>query len=315
VDWYLDRSVPTTLTALRREIKAQLTRHSDSSDDELADAELIAAELLANAVDHSEGPIWASLDWSGQRPTLTVRDMGAVFTLPVTAPAVAQPRGRGLWLVSQLAPELSIAARRAGKTVDAVLPVTRPVQHSIDPPRRTINPLPRLEEATAEGGFGQQSFLRALVVQLASAVEEQQGPDAAQRAVAQVAADIGGQMEQEYRHAMGLADQPLSVEQIAECLVRLKAAIGGTFRVIEVTPERIVLVNSRCPFGQEVQHSPSLCRMTSAVFGGIAARNANQAAVSLDERIATGDPGCRVVVHLGAAANSAQRAHHYAAAH
>lgn len=311
----MDRGVRTAVTELRREIKAQLARHADASQDELADAELITGELLANAVDHSQGSIWVSLDWSGPRPMLTVRDMGTMFTLPVTAPDMAQPRGRGLWLVSQLAPELSVAARRAGKMVEAVLPVTKPVQRSVDPPRRTINALPHLEEASPEGGFGRESFLRALVVQLASAVEDQQGPDAAQRAVAQVAADIGGQMEQEYRRASGAQGQPLSAEQIAECLVRLKAAIGGTFRVVEVMPERIVLVNSRCPFGAEVQHSPSLCRMTSAVFGGIAARNADEAAVSLDERIAVGDPGCRVVVHLGAAAKSAQRAHHYTVAH
>jgi predicted ArsR family transcriptional regulator/anti-sigma regulatory factor (Ser/Thr protein kinase) len=315
VDWYVDRGVRTAVTELRREIKAQLVRHADASPDELEDAELIAGELLANAIDHSQGPIWVCLDWSGPQPTLLVRDMGAMFALPVTAPDVAQPRGRGLWLVSQLAPELSVAARRVGKTVEAVLPVTRPVQDSVDPPRRTINPLPHLDEASPQGGFGRESFLRALVVQLASAVEDQHGPQAAQRAVAQVAADIGGQMEQEYRRAIGLVDQPLSVEQIAECLVRLKAAIGGSFRVVEVTPERIVLVNSRCPFGTEVQHSPSLCRMTSAVFGGIAARNADQAAVALDERIALGVPGCRVVIHLGTAAKAAQRAHHYTAAH
>lgn len=315
MDWYVDRGMPTALTELRREVKAQLARHSDATPDDLADAELIAAELLANAVDHSQGPIWVSLEWSGPQPTLSVHDMGKLFTLPVAAPDVAQPRGRGLWMVSQLAPELSIAGRRAGKTVAATLPVTRPVQRSVDLPRRTVNPLPRLEEANAEGGFGRESFLRALVVQLASAVEDQQGPDAAQRAVAQVAADIGGQMEHEYRQAMGMADRPLTVEEIAQCLVRLKAAIGGTFRVIEVAPERIVLVNSHCPFGPEVQHSPSLCRMTSAVFGGIAARNANHAAVSLDERIAIGDSGCRVVVHLGEAAKSAQQTHHYTAGH
>ncbi|HYZ37974.1 MAG TPA: methanogen output domain 1-containing protein [Pseudonocardiaceae bacterium] len=64
-----------------------------------------------------------------------------------------------------------------------------------------------------------------------------------------------------------------------------------------------------------VTHSPSLCLMTSAVFGGIAARNAEQAAVSLEERIAVGDPGCRVVIHLGTAVTAAQRAHHYTAAH
>lgn len=45
----------------------------------------------------------------------------------------------------------------------------------------------------------------------------------------------------------------------------------------------MVLVNSRCPFGAEVQHSPLLCRMTSA------------------ERSALGDPGCRMIIHLGTA--------------
>ncbi len=146
MDWYVDRGMPTALTELRREVKAQLARHSDASPDDLADAELIAAELLANAVDHSQGPIWVSLEWSGPRPTLSVHDMGELFTLPVAAPDVAQPRGRGLWIVSQLAPELSVAGRRAGKTVEATLPVTRPVQRSVDLPRRTVNPLPRLEE-------------------------------------------------------------------------------------------------------------------------------------------------------------------------
>ena len=43
-----------------------------------------------------------------------------------------------------------MAARRAGKMVEAALPVTRPVQPSVDPPRRTVNPLPHLEEANLE---------------------------------------------------------------------------------------------------------------------------------------------------------------------
>jgi hypothetical protein len=55
--------------------------------------------------------------------------------------------------------------------------------------------------------------------------------------------------------------------------------------------------------------------MTSAVFGGIAARNNDEgAAVVLEERIAVGDPGCRVVVHLGDPPESARRfAHRYLA--
>ncbi|WP_367128493.1 methanogen output domain 1-containing protein [Saccharothrix sp. HUAS TT1] len=305
-----DRRVPS---ALRRDIRDYLSRHAHAAPDQLADAELIAEEMLANAIDHSDGPVWVSLEWSQAHPILTVRDMGATFALPEHAPDTAQPRGRGLWLISQLAPELTVAARRVGKAVESVLPVTRPVE-PIDPPRHTVNPLPHLSEAGPDGGFGRESFLRALVVQLANAVEVQQGPEAAQRAIAQVAVDIGGQVELEYRQATGTTGTSLTAGQIADCVVRLKAAIGGSFRVVEVTDERIVLVNSHCPFGPDVRQSPSLCRMTTAVFGGIAARNNERAAVTLEERIALGDPGCRVVVHLGEAAADATRGHHFTAA-
>lgn len=39
--------------------------------------------------------------------------------------------------------------------------------------------------------------------------------------------------------------------------------------------------------------------MTSSVFGGIAARNTGGSTVQLEERIAVGDPECRVIVWLG----------------
>jgi len=55
--------------------------------------------------------------------------------------------------------------------------------------------------------------------------------------------------------------------------------------------------------------------MTSSVFGGVAARNhPGGASVLLEERIAVGDPGCRVVVYLGdAPAAAGPVTHRYAA--
>jgi hypothetical protein len=106
----------------------------------------------------------------------------------------------------------------------------------------------------------------------------------------------------------------LPVERLGECLVRLKHAIDGGFQVVELTDEHIVFTNTRCPFGDVVRNAPALCRMTSSVFGGIAARNSDdgQAAVVLEERIAVGDPGCRIVVHLGPpAAQLVSFAHRY----
>ena len=73
-----------------------------------------------------------------------------------------------------------------------------------------------------------------------------------------------------------------------------------------------MLGNRRCPFGAAVQREPALCRMTSSVFGGIAARSASRSSVVLEERIALGDPECRVVVWLGDEATpDPDSAHHY----
>jgi hypothetical protein len=59
-----------------------------------------------------------------------------------------------------------------------------------------------------------------------------------------------------------------------------------------------VLGNRACPFGDQVIGRPALCMMTSNVFGSIAADHLGYARVELQETIAQGSAGCRVVVHL-----------------
>ncbi|NJC72432.1 ATP-binding protein [Planosporangium thailandense] len=296
MDWLVDPPTAGAASALRTELSSFLRRHAADAA-EVSDAEVVIAELLANAVEHAGGPIWVSLVWTEALPVLTVQDLGPSFTPDLSPPAVTSPRGRGLWLVSQLAKDLAVEAKRSrGNRVQATLAVTRRSESSFDPPRRLINPLPTLEEAGPRG-FPRESFLRALVVELSRAVTDTHGPLASEEAVARVGATIGGQMEDEFRRARQITGR-LTPEQIADCYVRLKAAIDGDFYPISISADRIVLGNRRCPFGDTVRHSPALCRMTSSVFGGIAARNRGQAVVLLDERIAVGDPECRVTVLL-----------------
>ncbi|MGN6302906.1 MAG: ATP-binding protein [Angustibacter sp.] len=315
MDWYLAGDDPADVTVLRHRIRDHLVRHAAPGAD-VSDAELVVQELLANAFEHADGPTWVQLTWADDRPHLVVRDLGEGFTLPASQAAAPVPDddealwsegGRGLWLVSHLSGELAVAARRGGGTeVRTVLPVQRQASRSIDPVPLPLDVLPSLDEARPEGGFGRESFLRALVVQLSQAVEHLAGPDVGEEVVAQVGIAVGGQMEAEYRLAHEIVGR-LSPDQVADCLVRLKHAIDGGFSVVEVTDERIVLANTRCPFGDAVRRAPALCRMTSSVFGGIAARNSDgDAAVVLEERIAVGDPGCRVVVYLGAARDDAR---------
>ena len=78
----------------------------------------------------------------------------------------------------------------------------------------------------------------------------------------------------------------------------LKRRIEGDFYIIEENETRIVLGNRACPFGDKVIGRPSMCMMTSNVFGHIAAENLGYAKVELARTIALGHPECRVIVHL-----------------
>lgn len=313
VEWFLDTRVPGAGSRLRHEVSSYLQRHAEPSSD-LGGAEITTSELLSNVERHTDGVAWVSLTWTGTNPVLAVLDLGPGFDLQASLPDdELSIGGRGLFIADRLSRDLAVRRRaHGGSMVSATLPVTRPLALDLDPPRHHLDALPSDEEARSEGGFGRESFLRALVVQLAASVEEQHGPDAAEAAVAQVGIDVGGRMEAEYRSAKDVTDR-LGPEQLAECYVRLKHAIGGEFHVIEVSEHRIVLGNDRCPFGDPVTRAPALCRMTSSVFGGIAAANSHgEVAVLLEERIAVGDPGCRVVVDLApAVAEPNPAAHHY----
>lgn len=139
-------------------------------------------------------------------------------------------------------------------------------------------------------------FLRSLLRELAGALENVVGVEEASGYISVVGGAIGEQIDASYRRALSV--ERLSRDQVSDVLVDLKRRIEGDFYVIEEREDRIVLGNRACPFGRFVEGRPSLCMMTSNVFGSIAAQNLGYARVEIDEAIARGDPGCRIVVHL-----------------
>ncbi|MDO9092372.1 MAG: methanogen output domain 1-containing protein [Rubrivivax sp.] len=145
-------------------------------------------------------------------------------------------------------------------------------------------------------------FLRSLLRELSGTLQDVVGLDEAAGFISVVGQRIGDQINAGYRRE--LAVPTLSRPQVAHVLVDLKRRIEGDFRVIEQDDTRIVLENQRCPFGEKVIGRPSLCMMTSNVFGVIAAENLGQAKVELVKTIAEGAPGCRVVVYLQATPQS-----------
>ena len=139
-------------------------------------------------------------------------------------------------------------------------------------------------------------FLRTLVRHLAGTLQKVVGLEEASGFVSVVGQEIGDEINQTYKNALGVSN--LNREQVADVLVDLKQRIQGDFFIIEQDDDKIVLGNRACPFAEKVIGRPALCMMTSNVFGSIAADNLGYSKVVIEEAIARGDQGCRVVVHL-----------------
>jgi predicted ArsR family transcriptional regulator len=139
-------------------------------------------------------------------------------------------------------------------------------------------------------------FLRTLIRELSGTLQDVVGLEEAAGFISIVGQTMGSQIDLMYREALGT--RRLTREQVAAVLVDLKRRIKGGFYIIEQTDDHIVLGNTQCPFEEKVVGRPAMCMMTSNVFGVIAAENLGYARVEVQEAIALGHPGCRVVVHL-----------------
>jgi predicted ArsR family transcriptional regulator len=140
------------------------------------------------------------------------------------------------------------------------------------------------------------SYLRALLGNLADTFEGVIGLRDASGFVSIVGQRIGEELAQNYRYALG--KKRLTRAEVADALVDFQRRVRGDFFVIEQDDDKIVLGNRACPFAERVFGHPSLCMTTSSTFGVIAAENLGYAKVVIEQAIAQGHPGCRVVIHL-----------------
>ena len=165
--------------------------------------------------------------------------------------------------------------------------------------------------ASLDVPLSRDPFLRLLLRELSGTLEDVVGLEEASGFVSVVGQNVGDHINSEYRKA--LAVEGLDRQQVRDVLVDLKRRIEGDFYVLHEDDEKIVFGNRACPFGDKVLGRPSLCMMTSNVFGAIAAQNLGYAKVSLEETIALGASGCRVTVYIkptsGAAAAAGREYH------
>lgn len=139
-------------------------------------------------------------------------------------------------------------------------------------------------------------FLRSLIRELAGVLEDVVGYAEASGYVSLVGHNIGEWLNDIYRKEMGVSS--LSREQVADVLVDLKTRIQSAFSVVSQDDNKIVLDNKVCPFEEKVIDRPSMCMMTSNVFGFIAAENLGYAKVVIEQSIAERDERCKVIVYL-----------------
>ncbi|WP_150467917.1 methanogen output domain 1-containing protein [Francisella sp. SYW-9] len=139
-------------------------------------------------------------------------------------------------------------------------------------------------------------FLRTLIRHLTGTLQDTVGEEDSKGFVSVVGQVMGEEINMTYKNALSLEKIPK--ELLSKVLVDLKERIKGEFYVIEETEDKIVFGNTQCPFAEKVIDRPSLCMMTTNVFGTIASDSAGYAKVSIDKAIANGDKECLVTVYL-----------------
>jgi integral membrane sensor domain MASE1/serine phosphatase RsbU (regulator of sigma subunit)/anti-sigma regulatory factor (Ser/Thr protein kinase) len=125
--WSFQSSDGYAARASRHEL-IRFMRRFGVSEDDLFQAELVLGEMLANTVQHAPGPVTLEIDWSADRPVVSVCDTGpGQFHLAKNLPQdTLSDCGRGLFLISTLAEDVRVEpAADCGTRVSIVLPLSR----------------------------------------------------------------------------------------------------------------------------------------------------------------------------------------------
>lgn len=163
--------------------------------------------------------------------------------------------------------------------------------------------------ATREIGIDRDNFMRRLLRDLTGTLQDVVGEREARGFVAVIGARMGDYFNGLYCRALGR--ERLDRSELAGALVDLKRRIDGDFYVREIGEDSIELGNRRCPFGAYVEGRPTLCMMTSNVFGRMGAENLGYAKVEIEHAIADGQRECLVRVHTNPARAGAVRGVEY----
>jgi hypothetical protein len=291
MDWYIDAANQQAVRAVREELLAYLFRHAEWEPD-LATAEALIEQLLGNVHDCG-GLKWISVNWSHRAAQIIVQDLARGFGSGDLRSLDGAGNIVGLAAVGRtMNGQGELEGHRRGTRVTAMLPARRALEPVVEAPLAYGDSHFGLEDGDdGDDGdaFGVQGVLRVLLVNLAQSVEFQQGPAAAEAAVARMGADVGSGLEAQYRRERGIAG-PLTPEQLGDLFVRLQRTIDGDARLLEADAGRIVLGMRLWRSQGTLRHGPSLYRLMMSVFSAIVTRNQAGGAIGLQVDAGVGDP-------------------------
>lgn len=114
-----------------------------------------------------------------------------------------------------------------------------------------------------------EDFSMELIASLSETLQDVLGITEASGIISVVGQKIGDQVNQQYLTALKVKSLPKA--NIANVLIDLKNRIHGKFYLLYEDNDKIILGNDICPFAEKIKNKPSLCMLTSNVFGRICA--------------------------------------------
>ena len=262
MDWCVDTRVRGASELVESEIAAHLARHAI----EPGVVELARAAVHQGFSDADQRPLWATLDWTGHQCVLHLRPVEKSVGTPI-GPGVTRAHEEAAWLAGSW-------RDMASQTTEAVvqLGVARTPERDIDPPPAS---------AEAMSGTDPAHLLGLITGEIDSG-------HSLDEAAARAGATLADQL------AEGAVERGTSLPDIAEVVIAAEQRLGAEFELVEAQDHRVMLRNGRCPFGPSVGRG--MCRFTSALAGGLAARGSGRSDVTIVESLAAGYHECRLVI-------------------
>jgi predicted ArsR family transcriptional regulator len=133
-----------------------------------------------------------------------------------------------------------------------------------------------------------KEFLRSMLLGTISSLDENTSKEAIRKSALKIAKNI----EELYKRFYDV--EKLNLDQFCEAVVDVEKKIGGEFKVVEKSNNRVIFRVLSCPLTK----CPGMCTVTSTILGTLAAKSFGYSKVILKKTIARGSDNCYIIVHL-----------------